>query len=121
MNYLGIDYGKKRIGLAWVQSGLDVVLPYGIIKGGIDELAEFVKKEKIDKLVMGMPTGLDGNENQNTKRVRTFAENLEYKTGLKVDFVDERYTSAEADHMGGEVSRDEKAAMIILRNYVDSL
>ena len=121
MNTLGIDYGKKRIGLAWVQSGLDVVLPYGVIKGEMEELVNFIKKEKIDKLVMGMPIGLDGKENQNTKRVRTFAENLEYKTGLKVEFIDERYTSAEADNMGGEVSRDEKAAMIILQNYLDRL
>ena len=31
MNILGIDFGTKRIGLAWVQIGLDVILPFGVV------------------------------------------------------------------------------------------
>ena len=44
MNVLAIDYGDKRIGLAWVQTGLDVVLPYGLITGGLKELVSLIKK-----------------------------------------------------------------------------
>lgn len=120
MNLLGIDYGKKRIGLAWAQVGLDVVLPYGVV-GNIDELVSLIKKEKIDKLVVGMPIGLDGKENVNTKRVEKFAEELKSKTGLAVEYVDERFTSAQADSMGGDVSRDEKAAMVILSSYLERI
>lgn len=119
MNIIGIDYGKKRIGLAWVQEGLDVVLPYGIV-GNVEELIKLVKKEKIDKLVIGLPIGLDGRqENENTQRVREFAEKLKKEIDLPIEFVDERFSSAEADSMGGEVSRDEKAAMVILQSYLD--
>ncbi|MDP2692462.1 MAG: Holliday junction resolvase RuvX [bacterium] len=120
MNILGIDYGKKRIGLAWVQVGLDVVLPYGIV-GNIDELVELIKREGINKLVVGMPIGLDGNENDNTARVRKFAEELINKTKLPLEFVDERFSSRQADSMGGDVSRDEKSAMVILQSYLDKV
>ncbi|MEK7084316.1 MAG: Holliday junction resolvase RuvX [Patescibacteria group bacterium] len=119
MNILGIDFGTKRIGLAWMQKGLDVILPYGVVTG--EELPAFVKKEKIDLLVVGLPLGAEGEENPNTKRVRAFAENLKKETGLPVEFVDERYTTHEANTMGGGASLDEKAAMLILESYLAEL
>jgi len=118
MNILSIDYGKKRIGLAWVQEGLDVVLPYGVVKN-MEELTELIIKEKIDKLIVGFPVGLDDKENANTKIVKEFALELKKKVNLPLEFVDERFSSAQADSMGGEVSRDEKAAMVILQSYLD--
>jgi len=121
MNILAIDHGKKRIGLAWVQEGLDVVLPYGVIEGGVEELVKLIKSENINKLVVGLPIGLDGKENQNTKRVREFADELKKKVNLPIEFVDERFTSRQADNMGGDVSRDEKSAMLILQSYISRL
>lgn len=120
MNILAIDYGKKRIGLAWVQVGLDVVLPYGIVST-MDELVQLIEKEKIDKLIVGFPIGLDGKENRNTKETQLFVSELKKKVDLPIEFIDERFTSKQADSMGGEASRDEKAAMVILQNYLDSL
>ena len=119
MNILAIDYGDKRIGLAWMQTGLDVILPYGLIEGGIKELVILIKKEHIDKLVIGLPIGLESQENMNTKKVRKFADKLKKETNLPIEFVDERFSSAQADNMGGETSRDEKAAMVILQSYLD--
>lgn len=118
MNILGIDYGKKRIGLAWVQSGLDVVLPFGVV-GNLEELVELIKKENIDKVVFGMPFGLDAQENENTDRVNKFITELKQGIDLPIEFIDERFTSAQADRMEGDASRDEKAAMIILQSYLD--
>lgn len=120
MNILGIDYGSKNIGLAWVQTGLAVVLPYGIIKDkNLAELAELIKKEKIDKVVVGLPFGLEKKENENTKKIRKFADDLKDTIGIPIEFEDERFSSQAADRMGGGgASRDEKAAMIILQSYI---
>ena len=118
MNILAIDHGKKRIGLAWAQEALGIVLPYGVVET-MDEVVDLIKEEKISKVIVGLPLGLDGKENANTKVVREFAGKLEGKIGVMVEFVDERLTSKQADNMGGEVSRDEKAAMIILESYLD--
>ncbi len=123
MNILGVDYGTKRIGLAWMQHGLDVVLPFGLIETGerkkqIDDLARLIGQEKIDLVVLGLPLELEtGEETSNTKRVREFAKLLQRECPVLVEFVDERLTSFEADQMGGEASRDEKAAMLILETY----
>lgn len=148
MNILAIDYGAKRMGLAWTDTAMGVVLPYGVIENSKSEirnssppqrdpatagkqtsnsklktlvkLCELIKTERIEKVVMGLPIGLDGKENENTKNVRTFAAELEKEISTPIDFIDERFTSAEADRMlGGEASRDEKAAMVILQAYID--
>lgn len=118
MNILGIDYGKKRIGLAWADTAINVVLPYGVV-GSVSELASLIQKERIDKVVIGLSLGLDGKENENTKIVRSFADELKKIIKTHIEFVDERFTSSEADRMEGEASRDEKAAMLILQNYLD--
>lgn len=123
MNILAVDYGTKNIGMAWVDTALGVVLPFGLVKtqdtrNKIQKVIELVKNEKIDKIVVGLPVGLDGKENENTKKVREFVRELKNKIDIPVDFVDERFTSAQADRMGGEASRDEKAAMLILETYV---
>ncbi len=127
MNILALDYGKKRIGLAWCQESLGVVLPYGVIgnqESGImnQELEKLIKDEKIDKLVIGLPVDIETRgENANTKKIRAWGEALKKTTGLPVDFIDESFTTHEAKEMGGEASLDEKSAMLILQEYLDSL
>lgn len=119
MNILGVDYGRKRIGLAWVQEGLDVVLPYGVV-GSLEELVEFIKKERIDKVVLGLPLDMEEmTENENTKRIRKFAEEIKKQTNVEIDFADERLTTSEAIQMGGDATLDEKAAMLILQTYLE--
>ncbi|MBU0546163.1 Holliday junction resolvase RuvX [Patescibacteria group bacterium] len=123
MNILGIDFGTKNIGLAWVDTGIGAVLPYGRItnkeKGKRNiELVELIKGENIDKVVIGLPMGLDGSENVNTNRVHAFAKELEPEIGMPVEFVNEMFSSQMGDRMEGGVSRDEKAAMVILEDYL---
>ncbi len=127
MNILALDYGKKRIGLAWCQESLGVVLPYGVIannEAGIvnKELVTLIKDEKIDKLVIGLPVDVETRgENANTKKIRAFASALKKATGLPVEFIDESFTTHEAKEMGGEASLDEKSAMLILQEYLDKV
>lgn len=116
MNILAVDFGTKNIGLAWCDTGVGVVLPYGVVKK--EELADFIAKEKINKVVVGMPLGLDGKENANTARVKKFAEELKRQITAPVEFFDERFSSAAADRMGDGVSRDERSAMVILEDYL---
>ncbi|MFH1946619.1 MAG: Holliday junction resolvase RuvX [Candidatus Magasanikbacteria bacterium] len=119
MNVLGVDYGKKRIGLAWLQEGLDVVLPYGVV-GSLKELVDLIEVERIDKVVFGLPLTLEEmSENPNTKRIRKFADEVKEATGVEIDFADERLTTLEAMQMGGDATLDEKAAMLILQTYLE--
>jgi len=117
MNILAVDYGKKRIGLAWADTDINVVLPFGVVSN-LEELKEVIKKEKIDKIVFGLPLYIDGSENKNTKKIKQLACELYEDLKIKVDFFDESFTTAEARKTEGDVSLDEKAAIIILEDYL---
>ena len=126
MNILGVDYGKKRIGLAWCDTAVGVVLPFGVVETSdfglqTSALVALIQKERIEKVVVGLPLGLDGKENENTKTVQTFVDMLKSEVRVPIAMVDERFTSAQADRMtGGDASRDEKAAMVIVQTYIES-
>jgi len=125
MNILGIDFGTKRIGLAIKRSGVDLVLPFGVFEwDGTDEklqdLVDLISKENFNKIVIGLPLDLDGKEALNTKRVREFADRIKEKIDIPIEFADERFSSHEADAIGGVAARDEKSAMLILEEYLSS-
>lgn len=126
MNFLAIDYGTKNIGLARASSSIDLVLPFGSVENSdhqmaIKKLVEIVTSEKIDKVIIGLPAGLDGSENKNTIKVRAFAKDLENEIAVKIEFMTEIFSSQAGDRMGAGVSRDEKAAMVILEGYLQKL
>lgn len=122
MNILAVDFGTKKMGLAWMRVGLDVILPFGVIEEGTNgsrktQLEQLVKAEGINRIVFGLPIHEEtGEETKNSERVRTFVQSLELGD-VEVVFEDERFTSREADTMEGEASRDEKSAMLILEAY----
>lgn len=119
MNILAIDYGQKNIGLAWCNTGIGAVLPFGIAKDML-EVVEVIKNENIDQLVVGLPLGIDSKENSNTYRVREKVEEIKNIINIPIDFFDERFSSQAADRLDAGVSRDEKSAMIILEDWLAS-
>lgn len=124
MHLLSIDYGTKRIGLAWADTTLGVVLPYGTIEQEtlpqkVKELSKLIEEEKIDIVIVGFPVSLDSKENKNTERIKKFVFELQKFTEVPIEYFDERFTSQAADKLGDGVSRDEKAAMVILQGYLE--
>lgn len=123
MNILAVDFGTKKMGLAWVDTGLKIVLPFGVVSGkNLAEISQnfikLAKTEKIDKIIFGLPLTQQGEECANTARVRNFVEDIKKHLSVPVEFVDERFSSQAADQMGGRASRDEKSAMLILEDYL---
>jgi putative Holliday junction resolvase len=123
MNILGIDFGTKNIGLAWLDENLGVILPYGIVKNigqnAFKEISNLVKSEKINLIVIGLPVPDNKNKVVNITRVKNFVSELKKHVKIPFEFIDERFSSAQADSMGGAATRDEKSAMIILQSYID--
>lgn len=117
MNILAVDFGTKNIGLAWCDTGIGAPLPFGVSKN-IGDLVKIIKNEKIDKIIVGLPVGMDGKENANTDRVKKFGLELQNLVDISVEYFDERLSSQAADRMEGGVTRDEKAAMIILEDWL---
>lgn len=133
---LGVDPGKRRVGLAVSDDGPGTVaLPLEVVeRTGNDEAAAksvalAVADLELGAVVMGLPLRLDGSEGTAARRVRRFAEALAEALTLPVHFWDERMTTVAAESalrsMGvrGAKQRqvvDSTAATLILQSFLDA-
>ena len=130
---MGIDYGDKRIGIAMTDALCIISSPYEVYpnKGEEDALNHIVgliKQYNVSEVAMGLPLNMDGSEGERALIHRQFGEKLANLSGVKVDFVDERLTSAEAEDIliSSGVRREKRkelidkiSAQIILQTYID--
>jgi len=107
MNYLGIDYGEKNIGLAIGDDELKIATPLSIVHN-IVAVREIIKTRNIDKIVIGLALGTRG-ETEQTAKTREFAKNFP-----EAILIDERFTT----RLG---KNDASAAALILQTHLDRL
>ena len=115
---LGIDYGERRVGLAISDPTGTIASPAGAIlrrAGKRPPVAEIIRRaESLEArgFVIGLPLDGNGDETPRSTEVRGVAAELTKRTGLTVEMIDERYSTAAAKRaiheMGGK-SRDRKA------------
>jgi putative holliday junction resolvase len=97
--YLGIDYGETRIGLALANSIARLPSAYGIVlndKEILRKLAEIAENERIDKIIVGLPRNMSGQETGQSKVIRQFADDLSRHTAKPIVFSDESLSSVRA-------------------------
>jgi putative Holliday junction resolvase len=97
---LALDVGSKRIGVA--VASLIARLPHPLTTLSTAdnipyELAAIIKREDIERLVVGLPRGLDGQETAQTKAVLDFTQDLKTQLNLPIDMQDEALTSKKAE------------------------
>ncbi len=122
MKILGIDYGTKRIGLAISDESLILARELQISSPNEfwDEINNIVQNEEVEKIIIGLPLNMSGEDSQKTVEARGFAEKVATITGVDVELVDERLSSAMAQNISGQKNNlDSLAAQIILQNYLD--
>lgn len=126
MKLIGIDYGEKHIGLALGDTDGKTAVPWETIDAAarpVDFIEEMVRGHGAEKVVVGLPIRLDGNEGPVAVRVRLFVKDLEARLRVPVETMDERMTSKLADRMknvyGKQFDRDALAAAEILQSYLD--
>lgn len=126
MKLLGIDYGNAKIGLAIGDIESGVSTPIGVIKNlgwnnVVDEINKLCEKERIEKIVIGVPVNPGDMESEQIKNIQQFIKLLSEKTGLEVMEEDERFSTKEAQKLieKGKSKDDDLSAMIILQSYLD--
>lgn len=132
---LALDLGKKRIGLAIsdelgvTAQGLET-LQRTNIREDFDRLAQIITERGVSLLLVGNPIHMSGHEGRGSEAAREFGRRLSERTGVPVEFRDERLTTVEAQRVlkeGGASLRkrissvDRIAAVILLESYLDSL
>lgn len=141
MRVLGIDYGRKRIGLALSDATGVLARPWKVIarEGGAAQLAAVIAAqlgalqadgEPVGAVVLGLPRRLSGEANEQTAAVEALAARLRGRLAIPVILQDERLTSREAedrlarrekDWRKRKQALDAEAAAIILQDYLDAV
>lgn len=130
---LGVDFGKKRTGTAYMDMEIKIPFPCELIEESSARkikrtLMNIIEEKKIDTVVFGLPLSDDGKENEWCFEIRRFAEFLLKSVKVNIVFIDEYGTSKEAEYiLRGKKKRIKKknndlvAATLILENYLNYL
>jgi len=130
---LGLDLGKKRIGVAGcdgtglIATGL-MTIEHRSFAQTVEQLRQIAQERQAQVLVVGLPYRLDGEIGTQARQTQKMAARLSAALQLPLEFVDERLSSYEAEQM--MIARkqslqhdkgliDRKAAAIILQQWLD--
>lgn len=130
---LGLDVGKKRIGVAGCDgTGLIATGLMTIERKSFDQVVSqlrlLVQERQVQVLVIGLPYTMDGSLGTQARYVQKFAASISTALELPVEYIDERLTSFQAEQLlqaeRVQISRhkglvDRKAAAIILQQWLD--
>ena len=132
-----MDVGRRRIGLAISDPSQTLARPLTTLVVGADTALDTVvqalakvaaEDDGLERIVVGLPVRLNGEPNDHTHYVERFVAALKTRTGVPIDFEDERLTSREAesrlavrerDWRKRKAQLDAAAAAIILQDYLD--
>lgn len=130
MKYLGIDWGKNKIGFAIGSDEMKIASPIFILKyKDIREvkamLEKLIREEEIEKIVLGKPLYLSGRENL-AKEFVAFSALVE-SFGKEVFYEDERMSTKSCLSLNKQFNvkndgnDDAGAAAVILQGFLDKL
>lgn len=133
MKYLGIDYGTKRIGLALSDDTGSLAFPHAVVpagQGALSAIDAVIKKEGVQKIVIGESRDLSGKANAVMEDIGQFKKDLEDLSGLPVEYQTEFFTSTQAARQfapepgsrkknPSHDTLDASAAALILQSYLD--
>ena len=132
---LGIDPGKKRIGLAISDEDKLVSTPLKTIlkKKNFDfikEIKEIIEENNIKGIIVGNPLNMDGSRGSSSQSSNDFARNLSNNISIPVTMWDERLSSEGAFKLSANIGintskkiekLDQNAASFILQGVLDYL
>ena len=124
MRYLGIDYGESKIGLAIGDDEVRLASPFMIIKNSetlFKDINALVEDESIDKIVVGLPEGLEGQQSDQYRKVIVFLHDLREQATVPVLEENEVLSTSAAKTLsqGSKKADDDVAAMVILQSFLD--
>ena len=141
MSILGIDYGRKKIGLAVSDEGHRLALPLEVLIGQnqsqIKARLELIcQQNQIEKIIVGVPVSMQNGskkifwrqvdlQNQQMKKVLNFVNWLKKNLDLPVELEDERLSTKLANGLRRDLVKkgpdDAVAAMLILQSHLDKM
>lgn len=135
MIIMSVDYGDVRTGIAVCDKMQILASPVCVITEKdrerlADKITELAIEKKAEKICVGLPQNMDGSYGFRSDACREFGEILKEKTGLPVDFQNERLTTVSAHNIlntadvRGKKRKavvDAVSAVLILEDYMKTL
>nr|MDZ8036160.1 Holliday junction resolvase RuvX [Nostoc sp. CreGUA01] len=131
---LGLDFGRKRIGVAGcdgtglIATGITTI-ERTFFEQDVEQIRQIINQRQVQVLVIGLPYSMDGSIGFQARQVQKFAKRLAKALNLPVEYVDERLTSFQAEQLLIAENRspsrhkgliDRKAASLILQQWLDT-
>ena len=133
--FLGIDHGNKRVGLALSDPTKTIAKPFKTLTYSnpadlMNALKDIIKSESVERIVLGLPKGMKGQDTAQTEVVMNFADQLKAQLDIPIQLIDERLSSVSAEKAliqqevktGYNKGRiDQTAAAIFLQQYLEHI
>jgi putative holliday junction resolvase len=127
MRVLALDHGAARCGCAVSDPTGTIVTPLDPVsrpdtRAGLAAIAALVAEREVERVVVGLPLSLRGEDSEQTREARAFAAKLAARVGegVPVELYDERFTTRIAARAGGAASEDSRAAAVLLEDWLAS-
>ena len=131
--FLAIDFGEKRVGLALSDPTKIIAKPFKSISYTnqddlLNKISLIIEQKNVEKIILGLPIGLKGQQTAQTNRVFEFYNLIKDKNDIKIVMEDERLSSVSAKKSlvlqniktgHNKALIDETAAAIFLQLYLD--
>jgi putative pre-16S rRNA nuclease len=120
---LALDYGSARTGVAVSDPTGTVARPLGVVEqaateAGLARLLELARGEEVERIVVGLPVTLRGEQGAQAQETNRFVELLRAATDLPVESFDERFTTKLAEASDSKAEQDAVAAAHLLSSYL---
>jgi len=130
---VGLDIGYKTIGIAVSDRSYTIATPINTVsrkgtKKDLPKIKEILNDYNIGGFILGLPLSLDGNENEQTNKIRKFSNELQLFFSKPIKFWDERYSSdviykefRKSEFSSSKIKKklDQQSAAYILQGYLD--
>jgi putative Holliday junction resolvase len=121
---LALDYGAARTGVAVSDPTGTLARPLGVVERaasstGLARVAELVRLEKAERVVVGLPLTLRGERGAQAEETERFTASLRALIDVPVESFDERFTTALAGQDAGGAAEDARAAAHLLTSYLE--
>jgi putative Holliday junction resolvase len=121
---LALDYGAARTGVAVSDPTGTLARPLEVVgraasPAGLARLAELVRLEDAERVVVGLPLTLRGEHGAQAEETVRFVEALRGVVDVPVETFDERFTTALAGQDSGVAEEDARAAAHLLASYLE--
>jgi putative holliday junction resolvase len=127
---VAVDYGSARTGVAVSDPTGTLARPLGVVEGvggkaGLMRLAELIRAEAPERVVVGLPLTLRGERGAQAQETEAFVEALRAAVDVPVENFDERFTTRLAQTRTGDSPQDwsepddARAAAHLLSTYLE--